>query len=189
MSWAKWFVFVFLISVCLILSSCNQLVIPVNVPNRVESFAIRPLFALHQMNSEQLKDGTNLVLGGPSKTIQILHVWASWCQPCDEEAPELVRFTEKLPEGVTFVGINASAYDDRDEALDFAERHDWTFPLIWDRGGEIVKALKITSYPSTVFVDQMGQAVLVHTGPLTVSKLQEITEAIRLRESPNKKTE
>src|SRR4051794_31001450 len=50
----------------------------------------------------------------------VVNFWASWCQPCREEADVLERFAQEYgPRGVAFIGVNV--WDSGDKASDFLD--------------------------------------------------------------------
>lgn len=58
----------------------------------------------------------------------LLNVWATWCAPCIEEFPEIVRIQRKYEEEVQVIFISADFPDSRERALDFLKEQevDWT---------------------------------------------------------------
>jgi thiol-disulfide isomerase/thioredoxin len=87
------------------------------------------------------------------KTVMI-NVWASWCGPCRQEAPEILRFTKAHPE-VVFLGVNLN--DTKGHATEFNAKAGWTHPSIFDPGGKIgFDLLKVTQLPATIYIDGHG---------------------------------
>ena len=88
----------------------------------------------------------------------IVNFWASWCDPCEDEAPLLeAAWREHRDEGLVVVGID---YDDfRGDARKFAKRNGMTYPLVYDRGGDMAKLYGLTGVPETFFIDREGRAV------------------------------
>jgi cytochrome c biogenesis protein CcmG/thiol:disulfide interchange protein DsbE len=88
----------------------------------------------------------------------VVNFWASWCEPCEDEAPLLeAAWREHRDEGLVVVGID---YDDfRSDARRFAERNGMTYPLVYDRGGEMAKEYGLDGVPETFFIDREGRLV------------------------------
>lgn len=42
----------------------------------------------------------------------LINVWATWCAPCREEFPDLVKLSNEYTEQVRFIGISADDADD-----------------------------------------------------------------------------
>ena len=90
----------------------------------------------------------------------VVNFWASWCNPCKQEAPGLERTWKALGrKGLVVVGIDAN--DVSGDARRFAAKHRLTYPLvhapttIWDDWG-------VSGVPETFFVDRRGRLVDVH---------------------------
>ena len=87
------------------------------------------------------------------KTV-IVNAWASWCGPCREEAPDIVRFTKEHPE-VVVVGVNLN--DDKSNATKFNAEAGWTHASIYDPNGRVgFDSLKVTTMPTTIYIDKAG---------------------------------
>jgi thiol-disulfide isomerase/thioredoxin len=84
----------------------------------------------------------------------ILNAWASWCGPCRDEAPDILRFTKEHPD-VVFLGVNVN--DDRSNATKFNAEVGWTHASIYDPNGTVgLDTLKVTTLPATIYVDSKG---------------------------------
>jgi cytochrome c biogenesis protein CcmG/thiol:disulfide interchange protein DsbE len=104
--------------------------------------------------------------GGPA----LINFWASWCDPCREEAAELERFDSSLPRGAHLVGVDYT--DQEGPAQAFIKTYGWTFPVLSDPNGIFGARYRFTGLPSTVAIDARGRIVQTLRGPQTVSDLR-----------------
>jgi len=111
------------------------------------------------------------VLGGPgSGSIAdhrgrwvLVNLWASWCGPCRDEAPELERFWQRYRErGVTVLGINVQ--DNSDDALAFVREFGLTYPQLRSVGDERSAAFGSTGVPENFLVDPRGRLAVIWRG-------------------------
>lgn len=102
--------------------------------------------------------------------VTIVNVWASWCGPCIQEHPVLVRF--KKEHDLRLIGIN---YKDRpDKALQLLKRLGDPYDLIGtDRSGRIAIDWGVYGVPETYVVDGQGEIVYRHVGPLSQEAVKE----------------
>jgi len=113
--------------------------------------------------SGQTLDGRRLRVQDLKGAVVVLNVWASWCTPCEEEAPTLTALDAAFREqGVRFVGINVR--DDPDAAREFSERFGVTYPSIVDPTGSLASRLApwlpTQAIPGTVVLDRRGRVAV-----------------------------
>ena len=91
----------------------------------------------------------------------VINFWASWCEPCKQEAPLLEAAWRKYrDQGLVVVGIDTKDVDD--DALRFARENDITYPLVHDGPGELFETYGLMALPETFFVDRKGRLVGEH---------------------------
>lgn len=93
----------------------------------------------------------------------VVNVWASWCGPCNEEAPTLQRVSLDRGRDVAFLGVDLK--DSRSGARRFLRRYPSTYPSYEDPDGEIYNAYKLLGAPTTIFYTPSGEKAFVHQGP------------------------
>ena len=99
----------------------------------------------------------------------LINFWASWCEPCREEAPELERFQRSL-HGARLVGVD---YTDREDAgRDFVREHGWSFPVLDDPDGIYGARYHLNGLPTTIVLDARGHIVEALRGPQTAADLR-----------------
>jgi cytochrome c biogenesis protein CcmG, thiol:disulfide interchange protein DsbE len=96
----------------------------------------------------------------------LLNFWASWCEPCRDEAPALERFhRERGDRGVSVIGVNLD--DARDDARAFVEEFGLTYPQLRDGDGrERREAYGMTGFPESFLIDPNGRIALIRRGPV-----------------------
>lgn len=105
----------------------------------------------------------------------VLSFWGTWCPPCRDEFPELVRLhTKHADDGLIIVAING-----RDQELStkdvqrFVEAFSVSFPVALDKRGSVRRAYRIEGQPTTIFIDSTGVIRKVHVGRINRDELDE----------------
>jgi cytochrome c biogenesis protein CcmG/thiol:disulfide interchange protein DsbE len=100
----------------------------------------------------------------------VINFWASWCDPCREEAPGMERLAMTLQGRVTLVGVD---WDDTlDGGRQFIAKYHWTFPVLRDADGVAGEGYGVRGLPATFIVDQGGRIVNTLFGPQTPADIQ-----------------
>lgn len=119
--------------------------------------------------SLQLFNGGQLSLANLYDQVVVVNFWASWCEPCREEAPILEKvWREYQGQGVTFIGI---AYKDTEgKARAFLDEFDLTYPNALDPNNRVARAYRVQGVPETFFIRE-GEIASLYIGPLTEDQL------------------
>ncbi len=105
----------------------------------------------------------------------LVNVWASWCQPCRDEAPALQRFY-KAERKNGFVVLGIDSRDISSDARGFARRYGITYPQLRDGAGEVPHDLGMTGFPESFLVDPQGKIALVRPGPVNAEYLASVVK-------------
>jgi cytochrome c biogenesis protein CcmG/thiol:disulfide interchange protein DsbE len=101
----------------------------------------------------------------------VVNFFATWCPPCVQEHPELVRFSEQNADTATVVSV---AYDDTPEKIGqfFAENGgDWPV-LASDTGASVEYG--VVKLPESFLVDPDGIVVRKLAGGVTAEQLERL---------------
>lgn len=110
-------------------------------------------------------DGEEIKLSNLRGKVVVINFWASWCNPCEDEAPDLeATWREYEPTGeVVFLGVDYS--DTRPEALKYLEKFGITYPNGPDLGTRISHAYRISGVPETYIIGKDGVVAATKIGP------------------------
>lgn len=114
--------------------------------------------------------GFETLVGGLRGTPVLVHVWASWCGPCNEEAPRIAAAHAEYGDRIRFLGVDI--LDSREGARDFIATYGWDFPSVFDPGAEIRDGLGLLGQPVSLFYAADGTLVSTYTGPLSEAELE-----------------
>ncbi len=126
-------------------------------------------------------DGSTYRVGGIREKAVILNFWASWCDPCKEEAPELNAMATKYREVLDIYGINVSGQDYKPNAERFIKKYALVFPVMYDLKDEVYKQYNGAVFPTNVLIDKNGVISEIILGVLSPAELEE--KIIKLTES------
>ena len=84
----------------------------------------------------------------------VLNFWASWCDPCAVEAPDLARAAER-EEDVLFLGVDVQ--DIRSDAREFLREFGLDYPSVRDGTKETMREWGVTGLPETFFITSDGR--------------------------------
>lgn len=124
-----------------------------------------------------LDGGRPLTLIAHRGTPVILNFWASWCEPCQQEMPALIAFSEEHPD-LDVLGIAVN--DDLSDSRRFATRLKIPFELGSDRSGAVAESFGATGLPVTVIIDEKGLVADTFFGEITRTQLDGYAEQLGL---------
>ena len=175
------------LAIFLVLAGLFALALRAGDPSKLPSALIGKLAPPTELKPlEDLTDGAGRPVGGFASMdlaqgeVSVVNFWSSWCIPCVEEHPVLVRLKEKT--GVRVFGIN---YKDQPAAARrFLGRSGNPFVAVGvDGNGRTAIEWGVYGMPETFIVDGKGQIAYRHVGPITAEALEaKIIPAIRAAE-------
>lgn len=107
----------------------------------------------------------------------MINFWASWCVPCQREAPLLQATWQRMQsQGIVFIGIDFQ--DDRTQALNFLRTYGITYPNVVDGSGSTAINYGLTGIPETFFLNRQGVIVSKLIGEMTQQAFQNNLQGI-----------
>ena len=128
----------------------------------------------------KLDGAGTLTLDDAKGKVTIVNFFASWCIPCKQENPDLVRVYERYrASDVVFIGVLYQ--DSRDSGLKYVKDNGVTWPTGSDDDGRVAFAYGVFGIPETYFIDADGIIQGRHIGPIDEATLVMAIDTLRLR--------
>jgi cytochrome c biogenesis protein CcmG, thiol:disulfide interchange protein DsbE len=102
----------------------------------------------------------------------VLNFWASWCDPCKQEAPLLESTWKKMQaqgKDVVFLGIDYQ--DSNNNSLSFLQSNNITYQTVVDADGSVSTKYGVASLPDTIFINRNGTVMSKVARQLTAQAL------------------
>lgn len=111
--------------------------------------------------------GNKHTLSDYKDKVVFLNFWATWCPPCIKEMPDIQKIYSEYgsnQEDVIIIGVanpsseefpnNADA--SKEEIIAFLDDNEYTFPVVFDETGVLLRDYFINAFPTTFLIDKEG---------------------------------
>jgi len=100
------------------------------------------------------------------KKLVVMSFFATYCEPCKKEMPELARIFDAYKDqglGVMLVSIDKGD-EQRDEIVNLAKTNNVHFPVVHDRFQVVARRYSAERLPYMLMLDPAGNVKVVHVG-------------------------
>lgn len=135
-----------------------------------ENRPVDPL--LKDVTGEELRQVIESLKG---EKVVLVNVWATWCAPCIEEFPEIIKIQRKYKDQLQVIFVSADFPDSRDKALDFLKKQnvDWTTYFKAGKDQQFIEAISkdwTGALPFTKIINKRGEVVASWENSASFSK-------------------
>ena len=137
-----------------------------------------------QFTGTDLSTGSRVSLLSLRGHYVVINFFASWCIPCQEEAPDLSRFHYEqahAADGADMVSV--VFHDTSDTASAFQRANGDLWPAVSDPGGAIAQSYGVTAPPTTFVIDPSGRVTAALEGPATQKNLDSFLAAAKAEQA------
>ncbi|MCC7363955.1 MAG: TlpA family protein disulfide reductase [Dehalococcoidia bacterium] len=110
----------------------------------------------------------------------LLNFWASWCEPCRSEAPDLQKLQDRYGRAGQFTVLGVNQQETTSEVAEFQADLGVTYPTVMDRTGEVSQAYRVSrNLPVSFLIDPAGVIREVFVGRLTDAHIASVLEQVQ----------
>lgn len=127
----------------------------------------------------------------PGASAVLVNVWATWCSPCREEFPDVLRVAKEFSgRGLRLVLVSADFPDTQADVQAFLTEQGVDFPTLMKSGGDdaFVNGLDrrwTGALPATFVYDAHGKLVRYWEGKASYDVLKKrVSQALAIKETP-----
>ena len=93
-----------------------------------------------------------------AKSIVIVNFWASWCNPCVEEFPSMMKMIDELHGDVKIIAITSEeSRTDIDSFLKAFGLPKENFEVVWDKDKSVMQKFGVEQVPESFIVGKNGK--------------------------------
>jgi peroxiredoxin len=86
----------------------------------------------------------------------LINFWATWCPPCREEIPGLIKLQEKFKNrSFTILGVDVG--ESKSKVSSFAEKIGINYPVVLDSGMAVAERYSVVGIPTSFLVSSKGK--------------------------------
>jgi len=139
-----------------------------------------PNFNLVYYKGYEYNGKTEMKLSDLQGKIVMVNIWASWCKPCEQEAPELEQAWQFYKDKNDVILVGVDYVDTPAGANEYLTKFNITFPNPPDLKSNISSILnRQMGVPETYFIDRKGILRNVKIGPFaSVDEIKSVIQSI-----------
>lgn len=110
----------------------------------------------------------------------VVNFWASWCGPCKIEMPDFDEAYSEIGDDTVFMMINMvdGRRETQQTGRDYIKSKGYSFPVYYDIELKASLSYGITSYPTTIFIDDEGYIVSGYLGAINKQVILDTVEEL-----------
>jgi thiol-disulfide isomerase/thioredoxin len=98
----------------------------------------------------------------------LVNLWATWCEPCRFELPELAALHERhAPKGLRVVGVSVDPQRSSAEVRDFVQRRKLPYTFWHDPEDRASRLFRVETLPASFLFDKQGKLVWRRVGTVS----------------------
>jgi thiol-disulfide isomerase/thioredoxin len=121
----------------------------------------------------------NEIIKNREGKVLLINIWATWCVPCKEEFPDLIKISDKYGEQIELIGISIDYPDEvESKIIPFLNRLEPNFINYVNVESDAEKFINNLNQdwsgaiPATFFYDSKGKQFLFYEGKLSFEEIE-----------------
>jgi len=124
-------------------------------------------------------DGQVLKTTDYAGKVVVINFWASWCQPCEQEAPAMEQAWQVYKPGGQVVFLGVDYVDVEPQARAFMQKFGVSYPNGPDLRTVISQMFHTTGVPETYILDRQGRLAYSKMGPfMSVTEITSVVDGL-----------
>lgn len=125
--------------------------------------------SLHHTNSQ------SVVI--PSNQYIFINFWASWCESCARERPNVTELSKRL-ERKLFI-LRMASFDTLDKVFESGKLNGLVGVAALDNNDLFAKLFNVQELPQSILIDPKGKILKKFIGPIQYNQIEEIQQLVR----------
>ena len=148
-------------------------------PSAVDRQARSPLLGrgAPALAGNGITDGRPFDLASTRGKYTLVNFFASWCVPCQQEQPQLVRFAHEAAGDTAVVGVLFS--DTPSAARDYLRANGGDWPTLDDPNGQFALDYGVRGPPESYLLSKDGIVLAKFIGEVTADRLDALVTQVR----------
>lgn len=119
-------------------------------------------------------DGNTVKLSDYKGKVVMVNFWASWCEPCRQEMPDIEKaYVTYKDQGFVVLGVNIN--EKNVPIQGFVNQYGLTFPILMDHDSKVaVDLYRVKPIPTSFFVDRDGILRQTAEMPMSLTNIENI---------------
>ena len=119
-----------------------------------------------------LKDmsGKTISLEDYKGSYVLINFWATWCQYCDQEMPDLAAFQKKHKDEITVLAVNVN--EDAQTVQAYLDKKNIDLKVLLDQEGKTAEDFLVSAFPTTFLIDRAGKVIGFIPGKMSAEDME-----------------